>query len=75
MARKFLDVNKKIIYAIFLLDGNEEAIDRELDNLLEEKGTEVKKRKTKAEKEKEKIVAEAKATPTRRVKRKLFKNR
>lgn len=75
MAKKFLDVNKNIIHAIFMIDGNEEEIDKQLDAILETEGKTVKKTKTKAQKAKDKIVENAEATPGRRIKRKLFRNR
>lgn len=67
---KFLDVNKDIINAIFLLDGTDEEIREGVNNILEEKGKEVKKKTTK-----KKVVEPAPEEPKRRVRRKLFKNR
>lgn len=79
MAVKYLDVNKNIINAIFLLDGNEEEVREGLNEILEDKGKvtkAVKKAKTAkvAETKVEEIVP-VKAEPERRVRRKLFKNR
>lgn len=67
---KFLDVNKDIINAIFLLDGTDEEIREGVNNILEEKGKEVKKKTTK-----KKVAEPAPEEPKRRVRRKLFKNR
>ncbi|MEI2419108.1 hypothetical protein V6O07_02455 [Arthrospira platensis SPKY2] len=79
MAVKYLDVNKNIINAIFLLDGDEDKVREGLNDILEDKGKVTKAvKKATTKKEKEDITEEdikIKAEPTRRVRRSLFKNK
>lgn len=64
---KFLDVNKQIIDAIFLLDGSEDEIREGLNDILEEKGKKVKKKTS--DKKKKDIPDE----PKRVIRKRLFK--
>ena len=75
---KFLDVNKDIINAIFLLEGSDEEIREGINGILEEKGQKLVKKEKKAKKAKEKtynIEDEVKPSPKRAKVKFLFSNK
>lgn len=85
MSARFLDINKQVIQALFLVDGEQDdtGIESQVNDILETHGTiskEVRKKAVKEKVEEKKTKSTAKKT-TKKVEepvikpRKLFKNR